>query len=60
MKDSRAGCGGAPAFVVPKKGIDEYAIKRAAKDVTDIYGYRKVIFKSDQEPALKALMDQVA
>ena len=33
MKDSRAGCGGAIAFVVPKKGIDECAIKRAAKDV---------------------------
>ena len=48
------------AYAIPNKGECEYAIKRAAQDVSKILGYRKCIFKSDQEPALKVLLDRVS
>ena len=51
---------GIMAFAVPKKGEDEYAIRRATQDVCKILGYNKMIFKGDQEPALQAFMDTVS
>ena len=47
------------ANMVPRKGECEYAIKRAEQDVTKVLGYRKVVFKGDQEPALQKLLDHV-
>ena len=41
------------AFAVPKKGMCEYAVKRGSADVNHILGYKKVIFKSDQESPIK-------
>ena len=49
---------GIMAFAVPKKGEDEYAIRRATQDVCKIFGYYKMVFKGDQEPALRTFMDQ--
>ena len=47
------------AFAVPNKGEDEYAIRRATQDVCKILGYNKMIFKGDQEPALRTFMERV-
>ena len=46
-------------FVVPAKGDCEYAIRRGAQDVNKILGYNKMIFKGDQEPALRKMMDRM-
>ena len=40
------------AFVVPNKGKCDYATRRVQTDITAISGYRKFIFKGDQESAL--------
>ena len=48
------------AFVVPKKGECEYAALRAARDLNKVLGYKKFIFKGDQESALRVLMDRIA
>ena len=41
------------AYVVPQKGVDGYAVKRLSKDI-DLLGHKRMIFKSDNEPALVA------
>ena len=46
------------ARMVPRKGPDEHAVARVAQDIKN-FGYRKIIFKSDQEPAILALKDEV-
>ena len=46
------------ARVVPAKGRQEYAIKRCSLDLKGL-GHRKIILKSDGEPAIKALKDAV-
>ena len=51
---------GALAYAVPEKGANEYAIKRGTQDINKIMGYKKAIFKGDQEPALGAMMDRIA
>ena len=48
------------AFAVPRKGDCEYAITRAAQDMNRRFGYKKAIFKSDQEPAIKSILDGVS
>ena len=47
------------AFFVPEKGDCEYAIRRGAQDVNHTLGYNKDIFKEDQEPALKTMMERM-
>ena len=46
------------AHVVHEKGPNEYAISRVANEIRNL-GYNKIIFKSDQEPAIKALKNKV-
>ena len=47
------------AHMMPRKGPDEYATSRIAQDIRGL-GYRKIILKSDQEPAIVALKDSVS
>jgi hypothetical protein len=56
IKDSRTKV--ALARVVPKKGRDQYAIERLQKDISNL-GYKKMILKSDNEPAIIALKEAV-
>ena len=44
--------------VVPAKSVDPYAIK-VVKDTIDQLGYKKLILKSDGEPAILALKEKV-
>ena len=44
--------------VVTKKGVDKYMVKRVLTDLIFL-GYRRLIMKSDQEPALVALTEEV-
>ena len=46
------------AHMIPRKGTDEHAVMRIVQDIKNL-GYRKIIFKSDQEPAILALKDEV-
>ena len=46
------------ARIVPQKGKHWYAIK-ILKGMLDSTGYKKVIFKSDQEPAMLSLKEAV-
>ena len=46
------------ARVVPKKGVDPYAVDRIKKDIEQM-GYKNIIFKSDQEHSIKALKQAV-
>ena len=46
------------ARVVPKKGVDTYAVDRIKKDLGQL-GHRKIISKSDQENSSKALKQAV-
>ena len=48
------------AYVVPKKGECEYAALRASRDLNKVLGYKKFVFKGDQESALRVLMDRIA
>ena len=43
------------ANVVPEKGVEGYAVQAAGREI-DLAGLRRVIVKSDQEPALKELL----
>ena len=45
--------------VVPKKGAHPYAVRRLGTDLRDIMGYRRLIIKDDQEPAIRALRTEV-
>ena len=47
------------AFVVPNKGQCEYAIKKGAQDMNKILGYNKLVFRGDQEPALRTMMERI-
>ena len=49
MTDRRSKC--MADFIVPKKGVDEYAVEKAQRWI-EVLGYSKLILKSDQEPAL--------
>ena len=46
------------AEIVPEKGANEYSVRRMAQIVNRL-GYRRVILKSDQEPAIIALKSAV-
>ena len=46
------------ANVMPKKGATEYTIKNTMQEL-NLLGYKRIIWRSDQEPALKALRDAV-
>ena len=46
------------AIVVKKKGIDGYAVEAIGKEI-DNSGFNRVIIKSDQEPAIRALLQAV-
>ena len=46
------------AHVIEEKGANEYAVKRLSQDLK-LTGYRKIIFKSDNEPAIIALKQGV-
>jgi len=48
------------AYVVPQKGECDYAITRGCQDVQHLLGYKKMVFKGDQEPALQTMIDRVA
>ena len=50
---------GAMAYMVPNKGECEYAIKRGVQDVTKVLGYNKMVFRGDQEPALKTMVGRI-
>ena len=44
------------AYVVPHKGENDYAIGAVSEEVKKC-GYNRMIFKSDQEPSLKKLLE---
>ena len=46
------------AFIVKEKGVNPYAVKKLAKILSGT-GYRRVILKSDQEPAVMSLKEAV-
>ena len=46
------------AHMLPRKGLDEHVVARVAQDLKSL-GYKMIILKSDQEPALLALKDEV-
>ena len=46
------------AFVVSLKVSNEYAIKAVAREIRNA-GYNRIIIKSDQEPAVKELVNAV-
>ena len=50
---------GAMAYVVSNKGECEYAIRRGAQDMNKILGYNKLVFRGDQEPALRVMMSRI-
>ena len=43
------------ANVAPAKGVNGYAVQAAGREI-DLAGLRRVVIKSDQEPALKDLL----
>ena len=52
IKDRRSGT--IRAHLVEEKGANSYAIKRVGQDI-GLLGYKKIIMKSGNEPALVAL-----
>ena len=46
------------ARMMPRKGRDAYAIRQVTNDLESL-GHPKIILKSDNEPAIKALKDCV-
>jgi len=46
------------ARMIPQKGVSKYAIKKLKIDI-DQMGYKKIILKSDNEPAIMALKQAV-
>ena len=48
----------ATAHMVPRKGVDEHAVRRVVQDIKNL-GYRKITFASDQEPAILAMKEEV-
>lgn len=47
------------AHVVPRKGVEAYAIQRVSQVISGVMGYRRIVFESDQGPALIALKNAV-
>ena len=47
------------AYTVPNKGTCEYAVRKGTDDVNNVFGYKKVIFKSDQEPSLNVVLNSI-
>jgi hypothetical protein len=47
------------AHVLPKKGVDAYAVRRIVSDITEMLGYSEFVLKSDQEPAILALKNMI-
>ena len=43
------------ASVVPRKSDHPYTVHRVGQDIACVLGYKRVILKSDQEPAIKKL-----
>ena len=56
MKDCRSKS--IVSFAVPRKGKDAYVVQRAIQAL-NFFGHREVIFRTDQEPAICALIDEV-
>ena len=56
IKDCQSKC--TIAFTMPKKGRDEYVVQRVLQ-APAFLGRRELIFKTDQEPAICALIDEV-
>ena len=46
------------AIVVQKKGVNAYAVKAIGKEVGNS-GFNRIIMKSDQQPAIRALLEAV-
>ena len=46
------------AHMLPRKGADEYAVERLKQDL-GLLGYKRIVLKSDQEPAILALKAEV-
>ena len=46
------------AIVVQKKGLDPYAVEAIGKEIGNS-GFNRVIIKSDQEPAIRKLLEAV-
>ncbi len=46
------------ANVVPKKGVEGFAVQAAGREI-DLAGLRRMIVRSDQEPALLELLRAV-
>ena len=44
--------------MVPKKGVDAHAVKMMGREIK-LSGYSKMILKSDQEPAIRELIEAV-
>ena len=44
--------------MLPRKGVDEYAVERLKQDI-GLLGYRRIVLMSDQEPAILALNAEV-
>ena len=56
LKDRKSGT--IKAHLVEQKGVDACAIKRIVRDIA-LLGYKKIIFKSDNEPAIIALKQAI-
>eukprot|EP00974_Lingulodinium_polyedra_P067665 6552644-Lingulodinium_polyedra.AAC.1 len=46
------------AHLLPRKGADPYAVARVVQDIRNT-GYKRIILKSDQEPSIMALKQEV-
>ena len=44
--------------MAPRKGVDAHAIKMVAREI-ELSGYSKLSLKSDQEPAVRELIEAV-
>ena len=56
LKDRKAGT--VKAHMVEEKGINAFAVKRIGQDLA-LLGYKRIVFKSDNEPAILALKQAV-
>eukprot|EP00974_Lingulodinium_polyedra_P061448 5929748-Lingulodinium_polyedra.AAC.1 len=46
------------AHLLPRKGADPYSVARVVQDIKNT-GYKRIILKSDQEPSIMALKQEV-
>ena len=47
------------AHMVPKKGSDPFAITVLLREIEKVMGYKRIVLKSDQEPAILDLKNKV-